>query len=59
VLAANRADPDGVLMDLFAFAAGPLPSNNLRRDAAVWTVLAYLFEHCEIFERPGSTNAAP
>ncbi len=45
-------EPDNILMELFAFAAGPLPSGNLRRDAAVWTVLAYLFEHCEIFERP-------
>lgn len=44
--------PDDLLVELFRFAAGPLPTGSLRRDAAVWTVLAYLFEHCEIFERP-------
>jgi hypothetical protein len=56
MLAKNGSQPDEVLMDLFAFARGPLPTHNLRRDAAVWTVLAYLFEHCEIFENPPSTS---
>jgi hypothetical protein len=59
LLAANGSEPDAILMDLFFFAAGPLPSGNLRRDAAVWTVLAYLFEHCEIFEQPVPTRVAP
>lgn len=59
LLAADGSEPDAVLMELFAFAAGPLPSSNLRRDAAVWTVLAYLFEHCEIFERPEEAGIAP
>ncbi len=59
LLAREGGEPDAILMDLFAFAAGPLRSGNLRRDAAVWTVLAYLFEHCEIFERPGEPGNAP
>lgn len=58
MLAVNGLEPDEVLTALFAFAAGPLPTHNLRRDAAVWTVLAYLFEHCEIFERPTGTGTA-
>ncbi len=59
MLATDGAEPDAVLAELFAFAAGPLRSGNLRRDAAVWTVLAYLFEHCEIFERPAEPGNVP
>lgn len=46
------SEPEDILAELFAYAAGPLPESNLRRQAAVWTVLAYLFEHCEILEGP-------
>jgi hypothetical protein len=56
LLKADISDPDQLLVELFSFAAGPLPTGSLRRDAAVWTVLAYLFEHCEIFERPPETG---
>ena len=48
----QNLDPDDVLVRLFHFATGPLPTGNLRADAAAWTVLAYLFEHCDIFETP-------
>ena len=50
-------EPDDVLTRLFLFASGPLPTGSQRRDAAVWTVLAYFFEQCEIFDSPTNFGA--
>jgi hypothetical protein len=57
LLRQEGAEPEDILVELHAFAAGPLQESNFRRQAAVWTVLAYLFEHCEILERPTQSGA--
>jgi hypothetical protein len=57
LLRQEGGEPEDILAELYAFAAGPLQESNLRRQAAVWTVLAYLFEHCEILERPTQSAA--
>lgn len=43
--------PDDIFSELQSFAGGR-PPNPPRRQAAALTVLAYLFETCDIFERP-------
>ena len=57
LLRQKGAEPEDILVELYAFAAGPLQESDFRRQAAVWTVLAYLFEHCEILERPTQSGA--
>jgi hypothetical protein len=44
--------PDRIFQELQAFAGG-LGRGSPEHEAAVVTVLAYLFEECDIFERPG------
>ncbi|HEX5271537.1 MAG TPA: ABC-three component system protein [Gemmataceae bacterium] len=50
-LRAEGLSADGIFAELQAFAGGQPPSLP-QRQAAVLTVLAYLFEACDIYERP-------
>ncbi len=47
----QKNDPDSIFYGLKFFAQGPF-TQQPRIEVAVLTVLAYLFEECDIFERP-------
>jgi len=51
-LRAANLDPTSIFMELQAFAGG-LQRGTPEHESAVVTVLAYLFEACDIFEPPG------
>lgn len=51
-LKASNLDPESIFLELQAFAGG-LQRGTPEHESAVVTVLAYLFEACDIFEPPG------
>ena len=53
VLKSVRSDPDLIFRDLYVFAGG-MQGGDPSHEAAVLAVLAYLFDQCDIFERPKS-----
>jgi len=48
-----HSDPDLIFRDLYVFAGG-MQGGDPSHEAAVLAVLAYLFDQCDIFERPKS-----
>ncbi|MFT9380606.1 ABC-three component system protein [Gluconobacter sp.] len=56
-LKAQSLDPDDILFNLYDFSAGG-HRTSAALDAAVWSLLAYLFEKCMIFEDKPVTQVA-
>lgn len=50
--------PDDIFSNLYAFAGGDSPDYSASQKVASWAVLAYLFEACDIFERPPVSEGA-
>lgn len=48
----NSLSPDEILWELYEFAGGASQTASVREQIAVFALLAYLFEACEIFDRP-------
>jgi len=54
-LKARSLAPDDIFWDLRGFA-GVNDSRSSKEEAAALAVLAHVFEKCDIFERPGTTE---
>jgi len=48
----NGLSPDEILWELHEFAGGASGTASVREQVAVFALLAYMFEACEIFDRP-------